>query len=92
MSGRFAGFEERLLRIGQLWIAADRDRPAGAVGVVVEVLVVLKAPEGREYVVERPPGAARSSPSVVVVAVPAQRHDAVDRRTATDDPSGVHRH
>ncbi len=80
------GLRERELQRGEIAAgrSPDRDRPAGAVPLVVTGGVRLDGTEGRQQVVERPARVSGRRPPVVVGRPAAQQEGGVGGRTPAD--------
>ena len=73
--------------LDKLMAAADRRAPERAVGAVKSAISegsVLEAPEVRQHIRVAPSGVARGSPSIVILALPANGYETVDRARAAE--------
>ena len=73
-----AGVEKRLLEGDEIVGAVDRDGTAGAVQVVLDVLVGLQTLEGWQALLPRPFGEAHRGPAVVVAGLATEGDGGVD--------------
>ena len=73
--GLHEGFRQRIL----VPPVRHRERPAGAVKLVLAALLVLRLPEIRQHVVKTPADIAALAPAVVVLVLAAHIEQAVDR-------------
>ena len=83
-AGLHRRLDERFAERMRLAHIRDVERPAGAVQIVGAVLLVLRAPEVRQHILEAPAGIAELAPVIEVFALAAHIKKPVDRARSAE--------